>query len=482
MGTPRLGDAQRLGNSGNVRTDKIQSAIIFVDPATSLDILFDVHVDDIVPIPTSHCTSQSGFGRRCVYYVRSALGKGDLLMFYVAPVTSEFYHKTHLLGSLEAQRRARPSSNAMAVKKARAREKKSGRRDANAGEAFTRLPNHLVVTHVLRPEYFDYPADLARLPAVSRAMRDLVAETGLRFEELDEDEAVELGCVSAVQRMQRQGRLSRKEYLCLAAASVGNLVKLKEFRENGCPWDKWTCAYAAKNGYLEVLQWARANGCPWDSNTCSGAARDGLLEVLQWARANGCPWNVDTCYQAVGSGHLKVLLWARANGCPRDKNELHIVALNGQVAMMRALIESGADVNKAGDGDATPLYAAAQKGHEAVARALIELGVDVNKARDDGVTPLSIAVQQGHTAIVQILKGCLIGPDAEFVFVNTRRTILYTLTSILKLRLRPPTALARVIFRPDFCDLFSFEPHLPFHNRARHTHDVCVPGRIQPRR
>ena len=54
MGTPRLGDAQRLGNSGNVRTDKIQSAIIFVDPATSLDILFDVHVDDIVPIPTSH--------------------------------------------------------------------------------------------------------------------------------------------------------------------------------------------------------------------------------------------------------------------------------------------------------------------------------------------------------------------------------------------------------------------------------------------
>ena len=522
MGTPRLGDAQRLGNSGNVRTDKIQSAIIFVDPATSLDILFGVHVDDIVPIPTSHCTSQSGFGRRCVYYVRSALGKGDLLMFYVAPVTSEFYHKTHLLGSLEAQRRARPSSNAMAVKKARAREKKSGRRDANAantanaGEAFTRLPNHLVVTHVLRPEYFDYPADLARLPAVSRAMRDLVAETGLRFEELDEDEAVELGCVSAVQRMQRQGRLSRKEYLCLAAASVGNLVKLKEFRENGCPWDKWTCAYAAKNGYLEVLQWARANGCPWDSNTCSGAARDGLLEVLQWARANGCPWNVDTCYQAVGSGHLKVLLWARANGCPRDKNELHIVALNGQVAMVRALIESGADVNKAGDGDATPLYAAAQKGHEVVARALmelgadvnkatdngvtplyaaaqnghktvvralieagadinkpwdngatplhaaaqegheavvralIELGVDVNKARDDGVTPLSIAVQQGHTAIVQILKGCLIGPDAEFVFVNTRRTILYTLTSTLKLRRRSPAPRARVLFRPLF--------------------------------
>ncbi len=82
MGTPRLGDAQRLGNSGNVRTDKIQSAIIFVDPATSLDILFDVHVEDIVTIPTSHCTSQSALGQRCIHYGRGALGMGDLLLFF----------------------------------------------------------------------------------------------------------------------------------------------------------------------------------------------------------------------------------------------------------------------------------------------------------------------------------------------------------------------------------------------------------------
>ena len=46
---------------------------------------------------------------------------------------------------------------------------------ANAGEAFPRLPNHLVVAHILRSEYYDDPADLARLPAVSRAMRDVVA-------------------------------------------------------------------------------------------------------------------------------------------------------------------------------------------------------------------------------------------------------------------------------------------------------------------
>ena len=47
---------------------------------------------------------------------------------------------------------------------------------------------------------------------------------------------------------------------------------------------------------------------------------------------------------------------------------------------MRALIEAGADVNKAMDDGATPLYVAAQEGHEAVVRALIEAGADVNKA------------------------------------------------------------------------------------------------------
>jgi hypothetical protein len=126
----------------------------------------------------------------------------------------------------------------MACKKARAREKKSERRDANAantGEAFPRLPDHLVVTHILRSEYFDDDADLARLPAVSRAMRDLVAETGLRFKELDEKRAVELGCVSAVQRMQRHGRLSRQELLCQAAARSGQLEELKVLRGSSGP-------------------------------------------------------------------------------------------------------------------------------------------------------------------------------------------------------------------------------------------------------
>ena len=76
--------------------------------------------------------------------------------------------------------------------------------------------------------------------------------------------SVRLGCLSALQRLQRGGRLSRQELLCQAAARSGQLEELKALRADGCPWNNWTCLAAAKGGHLEVLQWARANGCPWN--------------------------------------------------------------------------------------------------------------------------------------------------------------------------------------------------------------------------
>ena len=166
----------------------------------------------------------------------------------------------------------------MSGKKARARkEKRERRRDANAGEAIPGLPDHVVATDILRSEYFDDPADLARLPAVSRAMRDAVTATGLRFEELGENDAVELGCLCAVQRLDRVGRLSRRERLCEAAA---------------------------RGGHLEMLQWARANGCPWNEMTCSGAATGGHLDVLRWAHEKGCPWSEETRAMAARLGYV----------------------------------------------------------------------------------------------------------------------------------------------------------------------------------
>jgi hypothetical protein len=104
--------------------------------------------------------------------------------------------------------------------------------------------------------------------------------------------------------------------------------------------------FAAKGGHLEMLQWPRANSCPWSANTCLGAARGGRLEVLQWLRANGCP---------------------------RNEKSMFFTARNGHEAIVRALIEAGADVNKAMDDGATPLCIAAQFDNETIVRVLIVL-------------------------------------------------------------------------------------------------------------
>jgi|TARA_B110000977_G_scaffold175320_1_gene229967 cytohesin len=113
-------------------------------------------------------------------------------------------------------------------------------------------------------------------------------------------------------------------------------------------------------------------------------------------------------------GHGEVQLWALVNGC-RWADEactlLFIAAGNGHEAVVRALIELGADVNKTGENGATALYTATDEGHEAVVRALIEAGAgaDVNKATDEkawknGSMLLHNAAYLGHEAIVQILR------------------------------------------------------------------------------
>ena len=154
-------------------------------------------------------------------------------------------------------------------------------------EAIPGLPDHLVVTHILRPEYFDDPADLTRLRLVSRAMRDTVAAKRRRCKDLWEKEALHVGCLSALKRLCRRGRLRHQEYLCEAFAYSGQLEELKLLRADGCSWDRSTSRAAAHGGHLEVMQWAHANGCPWDEGTCHGAVEGGHLEVVKWLRANG---------------------------------------------------------------------------------------------------------------------------------------------------------------------------------------------------
>ena len=176
---------------------------------------------------------------------------------------------------------------------------------AAARKDISSLPLDVISTHILSSEFLQEIADLGRLRAVSKGMRDAVDATGREIEKLSDREAADLGHVSLLKDRHLRGLLENDNYLCPAAAKGGHLEVLKWLRENGCPWDEETCRYAAYGGHFEVLKWARANDCPWNEYTCAYAAKGGHLEVLKWAREKGCPWNEETREVAASKGYVE---------------------------------------------------------------------------------------------------------------------------------------------------------------------------------
>ena len=145
--------------------------------------------------------------------------------------------------------------------------------------------------HILSSEFLPETADLGRLRAVNKGMRDAVDATGREIKKLSDREAVDLGYVSLLKERHTRGVLKDECLTCAAAARNGDLEELKALRAEKFPWDWETCALAAQYGHLDVLKWARENDCPWDEATCAFAAQNGHLETLKWARENNCPWD-----------------------------------------------------------------------------------------------------------------------------------------------------------------------------------------------
>jgi uncharacterized protein len=90
----------------------------------------------------------------------------------------------------------------------------------------------------------------------------------------------------------------------------------------------------------------------------------------------------------------------------RDKEgwtALMHAASGGRTAIVKLLLQHGADVNAANNHGATPLYAASLEQHMDTALCLLAAGADVNAATDKGCNALMAAATSNNTALVQLL-------------------------------------------------------------------------------
>jgi hypothetical protein len=176
-------------------------------------------------------------------------------------------------------------------------------------------------------------------------------------------------------------------------------------------------------------------GCPSISNPCENpmyyAAAHGNLTAVEAILCSGEDVNQPTTDKADTALHLaayydhialvKLLIEAGADVDKKTRTgstALSVAAEHGHTSCVMALLRAGADINLEGR---TPIYLAAEFGHEACVALLIGAGADFHKRADDGNTPIIfsgnghnmvvrgntpmvIASRKGHTRIVKLLK------------------------------------------------------------------------------
>lgn len=84
---------------------------------------------------------------------------------------------------------------------------------------------------------------------------------------------------------------------------------------------------------------------------------------------------------------------------------VHAAAASKDIAIVRAVLEAGADPNVPQQQGFVPLHEAASSGNRELAELLVAHGADPRVANDAGKTSIDLATEQGHTELAEWMIG-----------------------------------------------------------------------------
>jgi ankyrin repeat protein len=82
------------------------------------------------------------------------------------------------------------------------------------------------------------------------------------------------------------------------------------------------------------------------------------------------------------------------------ENAMMLAALNGDIEMVKLLIDKEAEINKTGW---TPLHYAATNGHDDIVKLLLDNSAYIDAGSPNGTTPLMMAARGGHVSTIKLL-------------------------------------------------------------------------------
>ncbi len=140
-----------------------------------------------------------------------------------------------------------------------------------------------------------------------------------------------------------------------------------------------------------------------DKNQCRG--RTGLFTTASvMLVAMAAVISVGSLRAVAQSPGLPAANQTRPNDDSNPLDEaLYKAAKDGKTSEITRLLEAGANINSALEGDGSPLIGAARKGHVPAVTLLLDRGADPNMpVRGDG-NPIIMAAREGHVDVVELL-------------------------------------------------------------------------------